>query len=630
MAMTTPYEYGIEIAEDDPREQQPTKIKIALKPHQLASIYKACLMEREGCVHYNIPNPEMHLHLTHGRRALYRGHFNVHTNLGILGDIVGYGKTLTALGIVALTPIRDIHEDREFVYSHTGGSRNRSFIRINCEKPPVSDLRQLFETTLVIVPRGPVYNQWETALKEHTTLKYLAVTDLRVIKKKFPPIGSTNEQLKTFFEGYDVILIKNTNVKTMIEHYDVPFRESPIRGFGRIMIDEAPDILSSTPHLDYKFIWFISATYRSLYTSYNSYSNMSLIVRELMNEERSSVITVRCNTIFTKLSFDIPPCNEIVHICLPPRSLTIVQPFLTRNAIELINANDIAGAIRELGGKTETEDNLVKIVTRNLEREIFNKQREKEFVETLDLGTDAKTARIEHINNDLEKLQKRMKDLEERIMNMSTDTCPICYEEIVSPIMLSCTHAFCGKCIMKWLDTRVGSNPHLNGHIEYNHNKVCPTCRSPITQKELVAVVKKGDNTGMSSKKHEELLSKIDTIMKIIKDKPNGKFLVFSQYDYAFKDMIEALEEEDIISSEMKGSTAQMTKTLDRFRNGELKVIMLNTLYAGSGIDISCATDVILLHSMGISSEQAIGRAQRVGRTETLTVHKLCYPHEKI
>jgi SNF2 family DNA or RNA helicase len=55
---------------------------------------------------------------------------------------------------------------------------------------------------------------------------------------------------------------------------------------------------------------------------------------------------------------------------------------------------------------------------------------------------------------------------------------------------------------------------------------------------------------------------------------------------------------------------------------------MLNTQYAGSGIDISCATDIVLFHSMAHKSEQAIGRAQRVGRTTQLTVHRLCYPHE--
>jgi SNF2 family DNA or RNA helicase len=71
-----------------------------------------------------------------------------------------------------------------------------------------------------------------------------------------------------------------------------------------------------------------------------------------------------------------------------------------------------------------------------------------------------------------------------------------------------------------------------------------------------------------------------------------------------------------------------MMHTLDNFKSGALKVILLHTYHAGSGIDISCATDVCLLHALGMERIQAIGRAQRVGRTTPLTVHQLLYPAE--
>ncbi len=56
--------------------------------------------------------------------------------------------------------------------------------------------------------------------------------------------------------------------------------------------------------------------------------------------------------------------------------------------------------------------------------------------------------------------------------------------------------------------------------------------------------------------------------------------------------------------------------------------ILLNTFHAGSGIDISFATDVIIFHSMGLYKTQAVGRAQRVGRTDKLFIHNLCYEQE--
>jgi ERCC4-related helicase len=78
----------------------------------------------------------------------------------------------------------------------------------------------------------------------------------------------------------------------------------------------------------------------------------------------------------------------------------------------------------------------------------------------------------------------------------------------------------------------------------------------------------------------------------------------------------------------LKGNTSHMVNVLNKFKNGELNIIFLNTQYAGSGIDISDATDIIIFHKMGSDKEQAIGRAQRVGRTTELYIHNLCYEHE--
>jgi SNF2 family DNA or RNA helicase len=78
----------------------------------------------------------------------------------------------------------------------------------------------------------------------------------------------------------------------------------------------------------------------------------------------------------------------------------------------------------------------------------------------------------------------------------------------------------------------------------------------------------------------------------------------------------------------LKGTTSHMMNVLNKFKKGDIKIILLNTQYAGSGIDINFATDVIIFHSMGLDKQQAVGRAQRVGRTEQLYIHNLCYDHE--
>ena len=261
----TEHRYGFEIVEEDPRADQPELVKAVLKPHQLAALEKARLMECNGAVKYSVPNPENYIMNRNRHAPVCRGNFVVRTNIGILGDIVGYGKTLTALALVASVPTGNIHTISEKTYSYYS-TRSRSYMHIDCEIPEDVDERKLFGTTLVIVPRGPVYTQWEECIGKSTALRCLTIDDIRAIKKKCPPVGSTNKRLMEFFNDYDIVLAKDTSIHKLIDYYNVPFRINPIRGFDRIMIDEAHDILSKSVALEYRFVWMITASYKRGYS----------------------------------------------------------------------------------------------------------------------------------------------------------------------------------------------------------------------------------------------------------------------------------------------------------------------------------------------------------------------------
>ena len=158
----------------------------------------------------------------------------------------------------------------------------------------------------------------------------------------------------------------------------------------------------------------------------------------------------------------------------------------------------------------------------------------------------------------------------------------------------------------------------------------CPECRNPINPDKLIAIVS-DDKVAKESTNNvvvKDSFNKPEMLINIIKNKPNGKFLVFSRVDNGFSSIIETLKKNNITYAELKGHTGHMMNVLESFKKGDLKVILLNTHYAGSGIDINFATDVIIFHSMGIDKQQAVGRAQRVGRNDELIVHNLCYEHE--
>ena len=80
MSINSDIVYNNEIDSSSPRCEQPKNILKTLKPHQLACLYKAVHMENIGSIKYNIKKysnePE---------------EIKISTNIGVLGDIVGYG-----------------------------------------------------------------------------------------------------------------------------------------------------------------------------------------------------------------------------------------------------------------------------------------------------------------------------------------------------------------------------------------------------------------------------------------------------------------------------------------------------------------------------------------------------------
>jgi SNF2 family DNA or RNA helicase len=583
------YIYKRFITENSPRAQQPASIVPQLKPHQLAALRKAIVMEREGYTMFKSPTSDV---------------TKISANVGILGDVVGYGKTLTALGIIAATNMEDMHHETRMVVS-----RYRSATYLTEETDIQRDIPPTINSTLVVVPHGPVFMQWANALAHQTKLSCLLVDKNTVITSKMPAPDSVN--IIGEFNKWDVVLVKATMVRPMFDRY---YGSTAVQRWKRIMVDEAHVILNKVPrNLTFNFMWLISATYHEIQSCNSCYINDFVSCYDK--------ILIRGDTEFVKSSFNVPREIEVKHICRMPSMYnnsmySHVRQFLSKEVLEKINAHDFSGAILAAGGRNETEVDFVKIVTSETERELKNRQKELMHVESLDIPADQKQGRVKTIQTAIDRLTERLNSIRERVSELSDKNCPICYDIYENPSALECTHTFCARCIVDWIKT--------------NHNS-CPECRHPINNDKIVTLVPAGGNNGAgpSTAPAEDLpLTKQEALLKIIKDKPNGKFLVFSKYSASFEGITEVLYKNNIHPIEMKGTTAQMMHNLENFKNGSSNVILLNTHFAGSGIDISSATDVIIFHAMGSAKIQAVGRAQRVGRTSTLTVHNLLYSNE--
>lgn len=603
-----------ELTENEPQAPQPAKILMPLKPHQRAALAKAIAME-SGEIIYNVEQNTLHPYLS------LSNIIHIKTNVGILGDIMGYGKTLTALAIIAANPIQNIFVKKEYGQTllnlHTAYFGTVSEINM----PSFINDDRYINTTLVVCPHGPVFIQWIDAIRSQTTLKCLVIESLTSIKRECPKYEeSTSASLKTFFEGYDLVLAKNTSYKTLMEYYkpSAITTPHPIGGWARIMVDEAHDTITRIQFMFFKYLWAITGTYDMLLGNCHSRNSISQATNSLFTRERMKFMMIKNNKNFVLQSFTVPAYEQIIYRCAIPAHLAMLQNYVSSAILDRINADDIPAAITLLGGTSETETDLVALVTKDIRRNIKNKEREIQYVNDLEMSDSVRRVRLTALHDELTSLKNKYEGLTSRIRGLEEQTCVICYDNISSPIYLECTHVFCGKCLMNWMRAR---------------GSACPQCRTPIKSNKLIAVVPEAAEGGAGTSTgggEPQALSKEDTIIKIINERPDGKFLVFSSYDNLFYRIMQRFSDLQIVAAELKGTTATMMHIIEKFKNGTIKVILIDSYKFGAGIDLSFATDVILVHDMKDNGYQCIARAQRVGRTEPLKVHYVYYPHEII
>ena len=602
--------YNIEIDSNSPRIIQPIKIKKELKPHQLACVFKATMMENN-------------------RKIKYSDGEEVETNIGILGDIVGYGKTLTALSIIAHNKLDNICiNDKKIISCNSNKKYNYFKLTKSNKNDPF--FNNMINTTLIIVPRGPVYVQWERTLREQTELKFLAIDNLNFINKNMPKYNDNSAEIIDYLNQYDAILIKNTTLSLLFKYYDPYYlslykdqrHSSYIYNWKRVIIDECHDIINKIEILSYIYLWLISGTYLNICDRvYSSSFTLHHNIKELIKHEHLNYMLVKCNKDFVKQSFYVPSIIEKFYLCKISKYSKAIIPYINQYILEKINANDISGAIKDLGGKNYKEQGIDNLICADMNKAISNKYKEKDFILLLDIPEEIKKNKLNLIDVELNTLKNKLKDLTDRITEIENKQCAICLDNITQPIILDCSHIFCGSCIIRMLNT--------NTHNDY---KRCPVCRLDIKSIEnLTAIVPiKNEEINIIKKDviGKGILSKEETLIELILNNKEGKFIIFSRVDAVFSKITEILTKNNINHACLKGNTRQMMNILNNFKYGNTDVILLTTQYAGSGIDISVATDVIILHSMDADKQQAIGRAQRVGRILPLNVHNLCYDHE--
>ena len=607
------------INEESPIVQQPTNILIPLKPHQLAMIYA-------------MKNLEDSLYI-----PIY-GHNNEYskkwfkTDFACLCDKVGTGKSLTVLGLISSKNY--LNNKKKCIKSYGSHLQEISYYTLNL---PIN---------IIAVPIG-IYNQWEQYIKEQTNLEtfYLRnVKDLEEFEgyvKEYRDEPNNMDHMVNF--NMDILLVSSSNYNNLckvLEDINV----------SRLFVDEVDTIrVPACKEINAEFTWFITSSieiaqnpkgvyeYEPVtYTGWDGqiYQHNRRILKQKMNHmgffknilnEISTIyfreqIYLRSEPSFVKKSFELPQINEVIIKCKETVFTRVLNGVVSSEIMRMINAGDINSAMEKSGFNNESKDGLIKLVTKDLERNLHN----------IKLKYEAKSQMVYTNQNEKQKILKKLTDeiesIETKIDNIKkrlfeTELCSICYDDIENRVIVTCCqNPFCYECIM----------------LSINHKNNCPLCRKSLNKNDIVIVNENEDEEEFQDSSDKEQIdsdrSKLDNLKIYLSDimkKPNAKVLIFSEYNSSFTEIESYLKECEHKFANLKGTSNIIAKTITKYKEGDTNILLLNSTYFGSGINLENTTDLFMFHRMKDNiDQQVIGRAQRPGRKQPLNLYRLCHSNE--
>ena len=465
---------------------------------------------------------------------------------------------------------------------------------------------------------------------------------------------------KSLVESYDVILVSDSFYNLLSLYF---IRDDYT--INRIIVDEC-NYIKGIQLLKIKniFTWFVTSSINSMMTStgivYKRISNaqgytntiaektvlssgfiMNTIIKLYENKDNHKLFLIN-NPDYIKESILLPELQIFVIVCKDNIIIKVLNGIVSPDIMRMLYAGDIDGIINKLDVVVGDESNLISIITQKYNEELLIKEYElRVSIENPKYKPDTESLGISNKRIAIKELKYKIACIEDRIKNI--DSCPICLDDFVNPIITPCcNNKFCFNCITMTL----------------NSKNNCPTCRAVVTIDKLFVVSKKKEvssiggiggigGIGKSNIIHTyeekiDLFKKkstdftkyenLNTIFELNNNNTIKKYLIFTEYESTLNTKLTSiLEKWNLKYDRIKGSSLTINKQIEKYRqsDNELNVLLINSKFFGSGMNLQNTADIIIMHKMQSDIEmQAIGRAQRFGREGQLRIWKLYYQNE--
>ncbi len=609
--------YDLEVAELNETSQHtatPEGALITLKPHQETLLHRCIQFENDDILLNEYPQFRESIDDTHSLRV----------NMGVIADRVGSGKSYVILSLIKSNDItqRQVQDVRSF------GMNAMIFQRQNRETS--------LKTNMLVIPHN-LPHQWDKTIQDYGAgIKYLMMTRKKVFENVMNGI--------TKIEDFDLIVVTST----FYRHIASYLREKELT-LQRLIFDEIDNVvIQGCLKIKAKFYWFVTASYGNLlyprgYDSYDrtigryiSYSQgirttgfVKTMFAELADQvpkEIMKILIVKNTEAYVQSSIQLPEINSIIIRCLTPISVRVLNGFVDRNILSALNAGDTTSAINMLSpNRRLTENNIINIMINRYNRDLHNCTLRLRMMEEMTFETEVeKQEMIGNINRTIKDLTEKIQSIQERIQN--NDACRICYDQIENKSVVECCqNSFCFKCISMWL----------------NNRQTCPMCRSGLGLNNMFVVNPNGENEVIVEENDDEDIMNPDyaktrdkyqnlkSILQRRKTDPQFKCLLFSCFDTSFHKIAPILDELRMKWSYVKGRGDVINNIVKHYKESDLQVLLINVHDYGSGLNLENTSDIIMFHKFDSEIEkQVIGRAHRMGRSNSLSVWYLLHENE--
>lgn len=584
-----------ELNEEDRMFTKQINCNIKLKNHQL-TLLNACIEHENNGLKIEDDNERFS---------------NVRTNLGIIADKVGSGKSFVILSIL----LCNLRPQVSYNYTYTYGNNHLLF-----ETKPIVYEKEL-DTNIIVCSYGLI-KQWEHYIKTFSENFSYTLINTTATLEKYKLSHEANE--------YQIILVSANFYKNIAS-----FFIEKLYKVNRIFFDEVDTVcIPTAKQIDARFYWLVSASYKNILYPYPKwhydYSKSYMIssgihgnafiknifaqfYRCLNDDEQKclSKIILKNSDTYVDKSYELPDIIKHTFICKTPIEFHILNGITPINILRSIHAGDMDTAIQYLNqGNVNKEEHIITIVKQDTENKIQNSKIKLESTKNMIFGNEETKA------NKVALLEKEVMELEDKLILLckrisDSHLCTICYEPHKNKsITKCCKNSFCLECICIWLKNK----------------QICPFCKKYLNVNDLYVV---NDNIIQPTEQLNKF-EKLEILIHEILTKPNRKILIFSNYDITFQNISQILDKSNLSYDYLKG--IGINNIIHKYKTTTTsKILLVNTKAYGSGLNLENTTDIIMFHKFDSQIEkQIIGRAQRPGRTTPLSLWYLLHTNEQV